>query len=406
MYYINVVDTAKVKYSHNDDILLINLGGFDAPVLDDSEMEKYKWKLEDFDTEDDKWSNYPNKYDLEYSINNGKTVFINDLTLYTKETGHYTKTGDEVIFGLKSDNGSDWEFNPEISDNLPDDTKVLKADILFKDINTDEDIDEEYTEEFFESVYRESQDPSTKDRFKNVVEKIKSKISNELEYSDESNEIFIKDNETWYEFEVNFGRGRIYLFSPIPKRDQAAFDSDDEAANIIISMFKGNTYAKDSGIIKGTDGETIDKLGNVVSKEIYSVIDEIRKHCKVNKVEVITMEEFKRQNPGNVYLIKEYLDYKGNVKYENAEWSFSEWLPDDKNDDVVKVDITVAPNMYHSKPYDYSYYLYWSGDPSTGSTDGVYGIQKYTYDEILEDLLKEPEGEKEFISLANRVIDY
>lgn len=156
MYYVNVEDTAKVKYSHNDDVLLINLGGIVAPVLDDSEMEKYKWKLEDFDTEDDKWSNYPNKYDLEYSINNGKTVYINDLTLYTKETGHYTKTGDKVSFGLKSDNGSDWEFNPEISDSLPDDTKVLKADILFKDINTDEDIDGEYTEDFFESVYRES----------------------------------------------------------------------------------------------------------------------------------------------------------------------------------------------------------------------------------------------------------
>jgi len=157
MYYVNVVDTAKVRYSRNDDIFLINLGGFDAPVLDDSEMEKYKWKLEDFDTEDDKWSNYPNKYDLEYSINNGKTVYINNLTLYTtKELSDYIKNGGEVSFGLKSDNGSDWKFNPEISDSLPYDTKVLKADILFKDICTDEDIDEEYGDEFFESVYRES----------------------------------------------------------------------------------------------------------------------------------------------------------------------------------------------------------------------------------------------------------
>ena len=319
MYYVNVVDTAKVRYSHNDDILLINLGGFDAPVLDDSEMEKYKWKLEDFDTEDDKWSNYPNKYDLEYSINNGKTVFINDLTLYTtKKLSDYIKNGGEVIFGLKSDNGSDWEFNPEISDSLPDDTKVLKADILFKDINTEEDIDEEYTEEFFESVYRESQDPSTK-------------------------------------------------------------DSEKEA-----------------------DGEIIDQLGNAIDKDFYRVIDEFKKHGEVNKVEVIPLEEFERQD-GDIYSITDYF-YDGDI-LKNAKTHFSQWLPDDgKSDYVVKVDVTYAPNMYYSKSSNFSYYLYRSEDVD-GSTYRISDIQLYTYDELLKEIIRSPDGEKEFISLANHMID-
>ena len=332
-------------------------------------------------------------------------LFVNDSYLISGDLEVSDEiTYDDATIEIKE---IDKDYKPAIEDERDEDDD-LDSDEYYRKLGAEaSEDDEEYTEEFFESVYRESRDPSTKDRFNNIIEKIKSKISNELEYSDESNKIFIKDNETWYDFEVNFGRGRIYLTSPNAKSDQAAFDSDDEAADIIISMFKGKTYAKDSGIIKGTDGEAIDKLGNVVRKEIYSVIDEIKKKGKVNKVEVITMEEFKRQNPGNVYLISEYLDWKGNVKYgtKNVEWSFSKWLPDDYNEDVVKVDVTHAPTVYFNQSYDWTYYLYWSGDPVTGSTDGVYGIQHYTYDEILGDLLNEPDGEKEFIALANRIID-